>query len=227
MVPRWAGVNVVRTFGDALGTTVLADNESNCSAIAEQMWGAAQGEEDFILFKADVGVGGAIVIGGRVVRGIGGGAGEFGHISIDPEGELCRCGNRGCLELKLGFEGALDRLSAIAGRRVSMEEAVAMALSGDVGAARLVTDHGDLAGQALALIGNVLNPPLFLVSGTLARAGDMVLAPLIASFEKFSLLKPQELAPQSRTRIVLGKLLANDVVLGAVGLVLRHHGRMA
>ena len=228
IVPSWAGVNVVEVFGAALGTSILVNNESNCSAIAEYMWGAAQGEEDFVLFKmVNVGIGGSIVVKGQVRSGVAGGAGEFGHISIDPEGELCRCGNRGCLELKLGFAAALSDLSRVHGQRVTMDQAVDLALAGDVGAARLISDQGELAGLALAMIGNVLNPPMFLISTALVRSGPILMDPLCAAFEKHSLLKTHELDEALRTRIVPGALFANDVVLGAVGLVLRHHGRIS
>ncbi|MEO8241999.1 MAG: ROK family transcriptional regulator [bacterium] len=227
VVPSWAGVNVVEIFGEALGAPVLVNNESNCSAIAESMWGAAQGEDDFVLFKLNVGVGGAIVVNGQVRVGIAGGAGEFGHVSIDPEGELCRCGNRGCLELKVGFAAPLRDLSLVHGHRITIDAAVALAVAGDVGATRLIADSGERAGTALALLGNILNPPLFLISGALARSGPILMDPLRAAFEKHSLLKSRELDITQRTRIVLGALLDNDVVLGAVGLVLRHHGRIS
>ena len=227
IVPGWAGVNVVDVFGAALGTSILVNNESNCSAIAEYMWGAAQGEDDFVLFKINVGVGGAIVVKGQVRGGVAGGGGEFGHISIDPDGDLCRCGNRGCLELKLGFAAALSDLSRVHGQRVTMDLAVDLALAGDVGATRLIADHGELAGLALAMIGNVLNPPMFLISSALVRSGLILMDPLRAAFEKHSLLKTRELDEPLRTRIVPGALFSNDVVLGAVGLVLRHHGRIS
>jgi predicted NBD/HSP70 family sugar kinase len=102
IVPAWADVNVVKVFGEALGALVIVDNESNCSAIAEHMWGAAQGEDSFVLFKINAGIGGAIMIDRRIVKGLAGGGGEFGHISLDPLGPLCRCGNRGCLEVEAG-----------------------------------------------------------------------------------------------------------------------------
>ena len=226
IVPGWAGANVVAVFGAALGAPILVNNESNCSAIAEYMWGAAQGQDDFVLFKIDLGVGGAIVVNGQVRAGIAGGAGEFGHISIDPHGELCRCGNRGCLELKLGFASALADLARIHGRRITVDEAVDLALAGDYGAARLIIDRGELAGSVLAMISNTLNPPMFLISGTLVRSGSILMDPLRAAFEKVSLLKSRDLDASLRTRIVTGSLLSNDVVLGAVGLVLRHHGRI-
>ena len=108
ILPRWAGVNMRDVFGPVLERPVFAANESNCAAIAEMTWGAAAGEDDFVLFKIDVGLGGAIVRDGTVLTGIAGGAGEFGHVSIDPQGPLCRCGNRGCLELYVSLE-ALQR----------------------------------------------------------------------------------------------------------------------
>ena len=86
IVPTWAGVNVREVFEPALERPIFADNESNCAAIAEMTWGAAIGREDFVLFKIDVGVGGAIVSHGRVLTGIAGAGGEFGHMTIDPRG---------------------------------------------------------------------------------------------------------------------------------------------
>lgn len=226
IVPTWAGVNVGKVFGEALGTTVLVDNESNCSAIAEMMWGAAQGHESFVIFKMDIGVGGAIVIDRRVVSGVAGGTGEFGHVSLDPDGELCRCGNRGCLELVASFQGPLRELSRAYGREFSMDDVARLALGGDTGALRMITDVAEVAGRGLAMIGTIINPPLILIGGAMTQVGQILLDPLRASFEKHTLLKSRDLPPEQRTRIAMGKLLANDVVLGAVGLVLRHHGRV-
>ena len=97
-VPTWAGKNIREIFEPAFGRPIFADNESNCSAIAQMMWGAARELDDFVLFTVDLGVGGAIVHGGQVITGFAGSAGEFGHMTLDPAGPLCRCGNRGCLE---------------------------------------------------------------------------------------------------------------------------------
>ena len=130
MVPTWAGVNIRDVFGPVLEQPIFADNESNCSAIAELMWGAAVGHDDFVLFKIDLGVGGAIVQHGRLVTGIAGGAGEFGHISIDPGGDLCRCGNRGCLELYASFTRPLEQISRVVRRQVTMDDVITMAEAG-------------------------------------------------------------------------------------------------
>ena len=226
ILPAWAGVNIRTVFGPALQRPVYADNESNCAAVAEMMWGAAAGYEDFVLFKIDLGVGGAIVHGGRVLTGVAGGAGEFGHVSIDPDGPLCRCGNRGCLELYASFNRPLDELARVHGRGLTMDDAILMAERGDPGALRLIADTAEIAGRGLAMIGTMLNPPLVIIGGRMALAGDLLLAPLARAYEKHTLIKADTLPEGLRTRLAVGRFTENDALLGAVGLVLKDQGRI-
>ena len=226
VVPTWAGVDIREAFEPALERPIFADNESNCAAIAEMTWGAAVGCEDFVLFKVDVGVGGAIVVGGRVLPGVAGGAGEFGHMTINPDGELCRCGNRGCLELSGSFMKALELASRLHRRPIDIGQLVALAKSGDVGAARLIADTATQAGRGLAMIGAALNPPLFVIAGRGALAGDLIMAPLIAAYERHTLIRRDDVPDAMRPNFVVGRFTENDSLMGAVGLVLRHHGRL-
>ncbi|MDQ0470840.1 ROK family transcriptional regulator [Labrys wisconsinensis] len=226
IVPLWAGTDIRQTFGPVLQRPIFADNESNCAAIAEMMWGAATGCEDFVLFKIDVGVGGAIVHRGQVMTGVAGSAGEFGHMTIDPDGELCRCGNRGCLELYASFVRPLALAERLHGRRMTMDEVIALALEGDVGSRRLIEDTGAIAGRGLGMIGAIINPPLIVIGGRMALAGDLILEPLIAAYDKHTLIKRRDVDEAKRTRITIGRFTQNDALLGAVGLVLRHHGRL-
>lgn len=225
VVPTWAGVDVREVFGPVLNRPIIADNESNCAALAEMMWGAAQGREDFVLFKIDGGIGGAIVHQGVVMKGVAGGAGEFGHMVIDPDGELCRCGNRGCLELTASFKAVLERAGHRLGNLMTMDEVIAGAHAGDVGCRRLIEDTATAAGRGLAMIGTIINPPLIVIGGRLALAGELLLQPLTASYDKHTLVKRTDVLPEARTQIVVGRFTENDSCLGAVGLVLRHHGR--
>ena len=225
-VPTWTGVDIKAEFEPVLGHQIFADNESNCSAIAEMMWGAAQGHEDFIMFTIDVGVGGAIVNRGRVITGIAGAAGEFGHMSIDPNGPLCRCGNRGCLELSASFAQALVYASQRFGRPMTSREVVELALSGDEGCKRLICDSAEAAGRGLGIVGSVLNPGLVVVGGGLARAGQLFLAPLEQSYNKHTLVKRDDVGPEGRTKFVISKFTENDACLGAVGLVLQNQARV-
>lgn len=225
IVPGWTGVDVIKTFGGLFDRPVYADNESNCAAIAEMMWGAAAGESDFVLFKIDLGVGGAIVHNGEVIRGIAGGAGEFGHISIEPGGDLCRCGNRGCLEIYASFKRPLAQMERVHGRRMTMDDVMLLAEQGDNGAQRLITGTAETAGRGLAMIGTIINPPLIIIGGRLALAGDMLLAPLQQAYDRHTHIKPVPGAPR-QTRIMAGKLTENDSLLGAIGLVLRNQGKL-
>lgn len=226
ILPGWAGVNVVEVFRPVLRRPVHADNESNCAAVAEMTWGAAQGKDDFVLFKIDLGVGGAIVHGGRILTGVAGGGGEFGHVCIDPGGDLCRCGNRGCLELAASFNRPLATLSEEHGRPLGMTDVIAMAEAGDEGARASIEEVGRAAGFGLAIVGTVVNPPLIIVGGTMALAGEMILAPLRRAYEEHVLIKAASLPAARRTRIVTGEFTETDSLLGAVGLVLRDIGRL-
>jgi len=226
-MPNWAGVDIRARFEPVLQQAVFADNESNCSAIAEMTWGAAAGYEDFVFFTVDLGVGGAIVAHGRVVTGIAGGAGEFGHISIDPEGELCRCGNRGCLELQASLRKPLELASRRFGRAVGSEELIELALGGDVGCQRLLTDTAEAAGRGLAMVGSAINPGLVVLGGRAALAGELFMAPLEAAYDHHTLVKRSDVAPEAQTRFVASRYTRNSACMGAVGMVLRHYGRRA
>jgi predicted NBD/HSP70 family sugar kinase len=226
MVPTWAGVNIRDVFGPALEQPIFADNESNCAAIAEMTWGAAVGHEDFVLFKHDIGIGGAIVARGRVISGAAGGAGEFGHMTIDAGGGLCRCGNRGCLELGASFVPILEVAARRYGNAITLEDLIALAKQGDVGAGRLIADAAERAGRGLGVVGTLLNPPLFVIAGRGALAGDLLLRPLIESYERHTLIRRQDVPERLAPKFVLGRFIENDSLMGAVGLVLRHHGRL-
>jgi predicted NBD/HSP70 family sugar kinase len=224
-IPTWEGVEVRRLFETALELPVYADNASKCTAIAEMMWGAAAGWEDFVYVLFDLSVAGAIVSGGRLIHGIAGAAGEFGHMTINPAGELCRCGNRGCLELYAGFRGAAAIASRRFGRALGIADVVALARDGDIGCRRLIEDTGEAAGRGLAMVAAATNPRHIVVGGQLALAGDMFFAPLEAHFDRYALVKHNDVPAEARTRILPARLLDNGACMGAVGLVLRHRGR--
>jgi len=225
-VNTWAGTDIRTIFEPALEQAIFADNESNCTAIAEMMWGAARGHEDFVLFTVDIGVGGAIVSRGHVMTGAAGGAGEFGHISLDPHGPLCRCGNRGCVELYASFREPLQLASRRFGRPISFDEMIELALAGDAGCRRLIEDNAEIAGRALGIVGSAINPGLIIVTGRPVRAGSLFIEPLTRAYEKHTLIKRVDVIEEARTRIVPGSFINNGACMGAVGLVLRHHGRL-
>lgn len=222
-LPTWVGISVTEEFSRAFKCPIVVDNESNCSALAEMTWGAAVGYDDFVMFTLDVGVGGAIVANGRVLRGIAGGGGEFGHMSLDPQGDLCRCGNRGCLELYASFQHPLDLARSRLGRKASVEEVITLAVEGDIGFQRLIEDTAETAGRGLGVICTAINPGLIIVGGRLALAGELMMKPLRAAFDKHTLVKWSDVPPGSRTDFRIARFIQNDACMGAVGLVLRQH----
>lgn len=226
-MPKWAGVDMRELFGELFPEVpIFCDNESNCSAIAEMTWGAAQGYEDFIVYTLDLGVGGAIVSGGQAMRGVSGGAGEFGHVVLDPEGPPCRCGNRGCIEVYASFRGPLEEAERHFGRSLRITDVAEMAIAGDPFCIELVQRAGSIGGHGLGIIGSVFNPPLVVVSGRLAMTGDILIAPLAESFERHTLIKRADVPEATRTIIRASQFTDNGACIGAVGLVLRHHGQL-
>lgn len=226
-MPSWAGVDMRELIGPMFdGVPIFCDNESNCAAIAEMTWGAAQGFDDFIVYTLDLGVGGAIVSDGRVLTGIAGGAGEFGHVVLDPDGPPCRCGNHGCIEIYASFRGPLAEAERHFGRAMRITDVVDLALAGNSTCRELIARAGAAGGHGLGLIGSVFNPPLVVVSGRLATAGDILMKPLAESFERFALIKRDDVPESARTILRPSRFTDNGACMGAVGLVLRHHGRL-
>lgn len=227
VLPTWSGLDIRAAFGGLFACPLHADNESNCSALAEMTWGAAVGAPDFVLVKADLGVGGAVVQGGTIRPGLHGCAGEFGHMALFPDGDLCRCGGRGCLDTRSGGTHLLRWAAPALGHEPGLAEFVALAAGGHEGCARLIADAGAVIGRGMALVGSVINPPLFVVTGGLAEAGGLFIDPLRAAYERDTLARPALLGAQERTRFVQARFLRNDNILGAAALVLHQHARLA
>ena len=225
--PSWNGVAIGAIFAQVLGCPIHVDNESHCGALYEMSWGAARGESDFVMFKFDLGTGGAIVIDGKIRRGANGFGGELGHLTIDTRGMLCLCGNRGCLDTFTGGHMLLAEAARTLGHPISLPDFVAEARSGHLGHRRLIEAAGEYAGIGLGMLGSSLNPPMFLITGGLALAGELFLAPMRASYERHTLCRPSQLPESQKTRFVTGTSPATDNVLGAVALVLRQEGRVS
>ena len=110
ILPGWRGVPVATAMEEALSTKVLLENTANLAALGEAKFGALQGISTGIFIKASYGVGAGLIIGGELFRGSAGTAGEIGHVTIDEDGPICRCGNRGCLDTFVGAQAVLGAL---------------------------------------------------------------------------------------------------------------------
>lgn len=226
ILPTWDGVNIASVFGPILQLPIHADNESNCGALAEMMWGAAQGETNFILFKCSLGIGGAAVVDGRLITGADGFAGEFGHITLQPDGALCRCGKRGCVESIAGGAKLVRLASEISDKSVTLPDLVSSAVAGHPGHVRLIEDAADTLGWTLGILSTTINPALYVITGEMAAAGDIFLSRLCKSHDRHSLHRTNGPDGRESPRFVTGTFVGNDTVLGAAALVLRQLSRL-
>src|SRR5690606_10684563 len=138
----WEDLDLPAALAEALGVPVVADNDANCAARAELLWGAARPYDDLVLFKLHAGVGGAVVLDRKVRVGRSGGAGELGHVLVDPRGPLCRCGGRGCLEVYAGVPAVLAALAARPDRLPTPREVLERAAAGDPACRRAPREAG-------------------------------------------------------------------------------------
>ena len=181
ILPGWVGVRAADALQEALGTRVSVDNDANLGALSESTWGAGAGVRDLVYLKASTGIGAGLVLDGRLFHGSGGTAGEIGHTVVDPGGPVCRCGNRGCLEMYAGSAAILDALRATHPGVTDLATVVARAVQGDPGCRRVVADAGHAIGSSLATLCNIVNPARIIVGGTLGEAGELLLEPLRTS----------------------------------------------
>ncbi|MHA3703746.1 ROK family protein [Jatrophihabitans sp. YIM 134969] len=215
ILPGWTGVELVPELGALVPAPVGVVNDANAGLLAESRLGAAHGVSDVVYVRLSAGIGAGVISDGRVVTGAGGLAGELGHVTVRPDGLICRCGNRGCLETVASPQYLARLLTASFGRPVSSEQVVDLLRSGHRGTARAVAEAGEAVGQALAHAVMILNPALIVVGGELAEAGEVLFTPMRRAIEQNVLSAHAE-----ELTIVPGRLGDAAGVLGAASLVL-------
>jgi predicted NBD/HSP70 family sugar kinase len=224
VIGTWSGLRVNEMFEERLRRPVFVENESKCAALAELTWGAAKGLSSFAYIKTEAGVGGAIVSDGKLRRGVSGGAGEFGHLTYDPNGPMCRCGNRGCFEVYLSDWALLAPLTPIHGETFTIDDAIRLAQFGDKGCKRLLVDASEILARCLAIACNVLNPQAIILAGSLLPAGDLVMKPLRESLARHVLITLEHSEMGPTTTLLTASLGRDASALGAMGLALRQIG---
>lgn len=218
ILPGWTGLPAAAELATRLGLEVDVDNDATLGALGEATHGAARGVQDVIYVKLATGIGSGLLLGGRLHRGATGIAGEIGHVLYDPNGKLCRCGSRGCLETAAGAPAIAALLQEAYGGELTTTDVVRLADEGDVGAARLVRDAGRAVGRVLADMVNVLNPELIVLGGELAGVGEPLREGVTESLERYALP-----AAAAAVRVELGVLGDRAEVLGALSLVTHGH----
>jgi glucokinase len=175
----WRGRPVAGPISAALNLPAFLINDARAFGLAELRLGAGRGASCMVGLTLGTGVGGVIVIDGRVYLGHDGTAGEVGHQTVDPDGPLCNCGNRGCIEV---FARA-DAIAAACGTS-SVEQAVRAAANGDARALDGLAQVGRYLGIGIANIVTVLTPDRVVVGGGVAAAGEILFAPIRAELDR-------------------------------------------
>src|SRR4051794_17207222 len=222
ILPGWAGLQPAAELERRLELPIVVDNDANLGALAEHAVGAGRGVPDVVYLKVASGIGAGLILGGRLHRGASGIAGELGHVLSSPDGLVCRCGNRGCLETVAAAPALLDLLRSSHSHDLAIPDLLRLAADGDLGVRRVFTDAGRSIGRALADLVNTVNPGLIIVGGELSAVGDPLLDGIRASIERYALP-----AAAAATEVVPGVLGDRAEVLGAIALVASDTERMS
>ena len=166
----WTGLPLAETLRDALGLPVLVDNDISAVTATERLYGPGADCADFLLVAIGQGIGLGMVFDGAPYRGADGAAGEFGHLPVLPDGPVCSCGNRGCLETQVSTESLLRRAAelGILVPEGDLDQLGRAADDGHPAAVALLDEAGELLGRALAGAINLLGPRLVIVIGEIA-----------------------------------------------------------
>lgn len=212
----WDGVNPAEALAGRLGGIhVEALNDANLGALAEASLGAGDDVDDLVYVKISSGIGGGLVLGRRLHRGVSGTAGEIGHVKLGDDGVACRCGSRGCLETIASVPAVVSALRPAHGDQLDLEGVLELAARGDAATTRVIKDAGRAVGRVLGDVCNTVNPGAIVVGGDLSAAGSPLMDGIRESLDRYA--KPEAAAAVQLRR---GKLGARAEVLGAVTLVL-------
>ncbi|KAF6575351.1 ROK family glucokinase [Paenibacillus sp. EKM212P] len=211
-----------------IGKPVKIDNDANVAALGEAWAGAGKSIENCVCYTLGTGVGGGIIINGKIYQGSSGMAGEIGHISVVPDLEAiqCGCGKMGCLETVSSATGIIrmakdavergDRTSLALEDQIAAKEVFDAAKAGDEVALRIVNRAAFYLGKSMAAVAAVLNPELFIIGGGVSKAGDFLFEEMRRVYAK---LAPE---PLQKGVYIVPAVLGNDAgIVGAAGLLLR------
>ena len=197
----WRNEPLKARLNQRIDVPVIVDNDANAAAWAEYRYGAGRNAHVMVCLTLGTGIGGALVINGRLFRGRYGMAGEFGHMGVVPDGHWCPCGNRGCWEQYASgnslvrdakallrehsprAEGLLQRVDGDVDALVG-PDVTAAAMDGDPMAIELIADVGAWLGRGIANLAAALDPDIFVIGGGVSAAGDLLLQPAQQAFDR-------------------------------------------
>lgn len=194
----WGVFNVEDELAKLVGFPVKAGNDANVAALGEMWQGGGKGHDNLVMVTLGTGVGGGIILNGKMLFGVNGAGGEIGHICVDEsETEVCGCGNKGCLEQYTSATGvvrlarrALNTTTKASAIReldeLTAKDVFDAAKNGDELALEIVEKHGQILGRTLAQIACVVDPEVFVIGGGVSRAGDILTETVAKYFERYA-----------------------------------------
>ncbi len=219
-----------RFFEDKFDLPVFVENDARVMALGESYFGLAQGKENVLCLNIGAGIGLGMILNGKLYRGNSGFAGEFGHFEVEPEGKLCICGKRGCLEtvasgsaiakraqidMANGMISILGRLTDENPERIDAETVVKAAQLEDQYAIGLLSEMGEQLGKGIAVLINIFNPEMIILGGKIGMAENYIIDPLQLSLNKYAISRIKR-----DCQIVTSKLREKSALLGAFALVI-------
>ena len=229
----WRDVPLREMWHAAFGVPVIVENEANAAALGEKMLGTARQLEHFIYLSAGVGLGGGLVIDGKLYGGAGGFAGEIGHMTLVPDGPQCNCGNRGCWETLIGPTAITERVRQAAAlgqtpvllalpdvdgdvSAIRMRHVLAAAARGEPAVLHVLDEVGRYLGIGIANLVNAFNPRLVVLGGILSLAGPYILPRAQQEVQARALAAARE-----TLRIELSAFGFDACVMGGASLLIR------
>lgn len=213
-VPELASLPLAGTLGRRLALPVFVDNDVNVLALGEWVYGAGRGARSLVMLALGTGVGGGIILDGRLHRGQAGFGGELGHVPIDFDGRPCICGGRGCLKAYVSGTDIALRAGERLGRPVMASEVFRLADAGDATAGGIVEEVCRALGAGLAVIVNGLNPERVLLAGSVAKSLKPLEGKIRAHLEGYAFARAL-----SATRLEILSLDKDATVRGGAALV--------
>lgn len=232
----WRDVQLARLVEEQIGRPVVIENDANAAAWGEYRHGAGADCDDMVLFTVGTGVGGGCIIDDQLLRGAFGIGGELGHVTLDPDGPRCGCGNRGCLEVFASgnalVRNARDLVTSASPLGEALRErcggdpdrlqgtdVTELAQAGDPASVELLEEVGTRLGHGIATVCAVLDPELVVVGGGVSAAGELLLAPVRTAFARHLIGRGHRPSPQ-----IVPAALGNDAGVVGAAAVARESG---
>jgi len=205
---------------------VAAGNDANVATLGEVWQGGGKGHSSAVMFTLGTGVGGGVVIDNRIVAGVNGGAGEVGHMTVEPHETVpCACGKSGCLEQYASANGIVRMAKVMLGEcdtpsalrdmeKFSSKEICDLAREGESMAAAIVDRFGEYLGRAMSLVSCTVDPEVYIIGGGMSRAGSIILDAVEKYYKKYAF------HVSANTPIALAKLGNDAGIYGCVRMVI-------